>query len=150
MAGFSKSEEKEQIYKNLGKPDSKVEKLFESMKDVYMMAFLLGALDEKKVPIKKKGDPIKDVYFDEDDKLLMDLVALDMTKDINILKKKEDSNEYIHQLVEEYANGGIEKLEELFDGEYFDIDKFVSIIKGYEKVSKPKTVELEDLFEFML
>ena len=75
MANFNKSEEFEYIFKNLGKSDNKVEKLFDSMKDVYMVAFLLGAIRDEKTPIKKRSqDPIKDVYFSQDDKALMDLI----------------------------------------------------------------------------
>lgn len=146
MAVFSKDEKNEYIYKDLGKNDGKTEKLFESMKDVYMVAFLLGVLNDEKLSISKKGDPIKDIYFEDDDRYLMELIALDLTKDINILNKKEESEKYIHSLVENYANSGICKLDELLGGEHFDLDNFISMIKEYEKIEKPKTFELDDLF----
>ena len=37
MAVFSKEDNKEYIYKNLGKAEGDSEKLFSSMKDVYMI-----------------------------------------------------------------------------------------------------------------
>ncbi|BFK80937.1 hypothetical protein I3900191A7_10820 [Clostridium baratii] len=146
MAVFSKEDNKEYIYKNLGKAEGDSEKLFSSMKDVYMIAFLLGAIENEKKEIRKKSkDPIKDIYFDNNDKLLMELVALDLTKDINILNKKESSQEYIHSLVEEFANWGIDKLNNMLNENHIDLDNLINCIKEYEKIEIPKKVSFEDL-----
>lgn len=146
MAVFSKDDSKEYIYKNLGKSEVSNEKLFSSMKDVYMIAFLLGAIENEKRKINKKSkDPIKDVYFDNEDKLLMNLIALDLTKDINILNGNESSKEYIHNLVEEYANWGIEKFNEILNENHVDLDNLINCIREYEKLEIPHKVSLEDL-----
>ena len=146
MSVFNKSEKSDQIFKNLGKNEGKTQRLFDSMKDVYMIAFLLGAIKkEKKVIDKKSQDPIKDVYFNSDDKALMDLITLDLTKDINILNKTSESQEYIHDLVEQYANIGIEELDKLLDNNHFDLDNLIVAIKNYEDIIKPKKASIADI-----
>lgn len=132
MASFAKDVQVEELFKELGKSDSKKDKLFDSMKDVYMLAFLLGMRkNERKKISKKSSDPIKEEIFGEENKIIMDFMALEKTKDINILKKTEEADEYIHNMVEEYANGGIHILYDLL-GKSHDLDKLISIVKTYE------------------
>ncbi|MFR2665924.1 MAG: hypothetical protein ACLTAJ_08740 [Clostridium sp.] len=146
MANFNKSEEFEYIFKNLGKSDNKVEKLFDSMKDVYMVAFLLGAIRDEKTPIKKRSqDPIKDVYFSQDDKALMDLITLDLTKDVKRLNRSEENEKYIHDLVEEYCNTGIQELDEILEKDHFNLDNLINSIKKYENIPTPQKANIADL-----
>lgn len=146
MTVFNKSHKSEQIFKNLGKNEGKIEKLFDSMKEVYMIAFLLGAIKKEKKAIDKKSqDSIKDIYFNSEDKSLMDLVTLDLTKDINTLNKTNESQGYIHDLVEQYANRGIDELDELLNHNHFDLDNLIATIKNYEDIIKPKKASIADI-----
>ncbi|PRR70319.1 hypothetical protein [Clostridium thermopalmarium] len=146
MAVFNKESEKEYIFKNLGKPDGNTEKLFETMKDVYMLAFILGVRSNESTPIVKKSqDPIKDIYFSEDDKGLMDLVALYLYKDIKILDRKEDSENYIRDLVERYTNFGIDELNNGLNSEHFNLDALISMVMNYRNYDEPKKANLADL-----
>lgn len=147
MALFAKDIEVEEIYKSLGKPDGKIEKLFESMKDVYMLALVLGAVNDERIPLKKRSpDSIKEEIFREDNKRIMDLIALNLTKDINILKNTNDSEEIIHNIVEEYSNGGIRILSELLKTDYENLDNLIAVVKEYEENdSKPLKIDLADL-----
>ena len=110
---LNRSLEYEPYYKALGKPDKNKEILFNSIKDVYMLAMVVGFKYKRKKPIKKSApDPIKLIgVFNEEDKVIMDIIALYENineKDLSLLtdEKKEDK----YKLMEEYANGGMEIL----------------------------------------
>ena len=146
MISYSKSEQYEYIFKNLGKNDANSKKLFESMKDVYMIAFLIGAFKNNKEKITKKSqDPIKEIYFDDEDKLLMKLIALYYSKDINILKNSEQNKIYVHNMVEEYTNYGIKEFDRILDGDHYNLDNLINTVKSFEKIDKPKKANIEDL-----
>lgn len=146
MAVYNKGQEVEYIFKNLGKSEEKKEKLFDSMKDVYMLAFMLGAANNEKKPIDKKSqDPIKDVYFSRMDRALMSLIALDLLKDIKILNRSEDSEEYIHDLVEQFANAGVVKIDEMLNHDHYSLDGLISAVKNYENIIEPKKANIADL-----
>lgn len=147
MAVFNKDIDVENIYKNLGKADAKQPSLFESMKDVYTLAFILGVINDKRQPIKRKSsDGIKDVYF-KDDRDIMDLMTLHLTKDIKSLNRKDEMLRDQHNLIEEYANGGIRIIDEGINGDHFNLDALITFVKGFEKDKiKPKKVDLADLF----
>lgn len=87
--------------------------------------------DERKKISKKSSDSIKEEIFGEENKIIMDFMALEKTKDINILKRTEKTEEYIHNMVEEYANGGIHILYDLL-GKSHDLDTLISVVKTYE------------------
>lgn len=147
MAVYAKDSSVEQIYKDLGKVEGKKEKLFETMKDVYMLALVLGAVNEDRRKLKKKSqDSIKEEIFGQENKRIMDFIALYFNKDINILNKSEESEAFIHNLVEEYANGGIFVLDELINSEYDDLDNLIAGVKEYEKLdNEPKKIDFADL-----
>lgn len=109
---LNKSLEYENFFKFLGKPDKDQEKLFNSMKDVYMLAIVVGFKNKKKKPLKKSSsDPIKLDIFDEHDKVIMDIIALYENiheQDLSLLRNDRQDEKY--KLIEEYANGGMEIL----------------------------------------
>lgn len=148
MSTFAKGLDFEDIYKALGKPDSKKEKIFESMKDVYMLALVLGAINDDSKPLKKKSqDTIKDTIFSSEDKRIMDLISLNSTKDINILKETSDSESLLHDIVERYANGGIKILSEMLKCDYESIDNLITVVKEYEGINiENQKIDLADLF----
>lgn len=109
---LNKSLEYEVYFKSLGKSDKDNEKLFNSMKDVYMLAVVIGFKYKKKKEIKRaSSDPIKLDIFDEHDKVIMDIIALYENiheKDLSLLRSDKEDEKY--KLIEEYANAGIEIL----------------------------------------
>lgn len=109
---LNRSLEYEPYYKTLGKPDKNKERLFNSIKDVYMLAMVVGFKYKRKKEIKKSApDPIKLVIFNEEDKVIMDIIALYENineKDLSLLTDERKDDKY--KLVEEYANGGMEIL----------------------------------------
>ena len=106
---LNKSSEYEPYFQKLGKSDSNSEKLFSSMKDVYMLALVLGFKHKVKKPLKKHGgEGIKLSIFDEHDKVIMDIIALYENckdKDLSLLRLDKEDEKY--KLIEEYANGGM-------------------------------------------
>ena len=106
-----KENEYEPYYKILGSKSEKNEdQLFSTMKDVYMLALVIGFKNKKRKKIMKPSkDPIKLIYFDEYDKVIMDIVALYTyinDEDISILRSDKQDEKY--KLIEEYANAGME------------------------------------------
>ena len=106
-----KENEYEPYYKILGSKSEKNEdQLFSTMKDVYMLALVIGFKNKKRKKIMKPSkDPIKLIYFDEYDKVIMDIVALYTyinDEDIYILRSDKQDEKY--KLIEEYANAGME------------------------------------------
>ena len=102
----------ESYFKILGKPEKDAEKLFSSMKDVYMLALVVGFKMGRKKPIgKASSDPIKLTIFDEHDKVIMDIIELYENikeQDLSLLRSVREEEKY--KLIEEYANGGMEIL----------------------------------------
>ena len=109
---LNKSLEYEPYFKSLGKPDKDADKLFTSMKDVYMLALVVGFKYKKRKEIKRAStDPIKLTIFDEHDRVIMDIIALYENirdKDLSLLRSDREDEKYT--LIEEYANGGMEIL----------------------------------------
>lgn len=148
MAVFNKDARAEVIYKELGKPDGKKEKLFDTMRDVYMLALVLGAINEERIELNNKSsDPIKEEIIGKENKVIMELIVLNLRKDINILDGKIENEEYIHKVVEEYANAGIYKLDEMLNGDYESLDNLITMVKEYEnKDMSDVKIDLADLF----
>ena len=75
-----------------------------------MLALVIGFKNKKRKKIMKPSkDPIKLIYFDEYDKVIMDIVALYTyinDEDISILRSDKQDEKY--KLIEEYANAGME------------------------------------------
>lgn len=103
---LNKSEEFEKYFQLLAnRPDS----IFSTMKDLYIIATIIGFMKGYKKPFEKSaGEPIRSQYFDQNDKNIMDIIALSENMDLSILTKEREEEKYI--LIEEYANGGMEIL----------------------------------------
>lgn len=126
MRPLNKSQEFEGLYQDLG---NKENKLFNSMKDIYMLAAMIGAKEDKRNPFSAKGgEPIKESIFNDSDKTLMNFIAIDKTKDLNILKDEVDSVEEKAKLIEEYANGGMEILKKYLGEDYLSLDNLIEVL----------------------
>lgn len=131
MRALNKSEEYENLYQNLGHVK---DSLFSSMKDVYVFAALIGSVYEGQKKLNKRGgEPIKEGIFNYDDKVVFDFIAINSTKDINILKNDPDEVENKCKLIEECANWGIEKLSQYLNDDPLNIDNLVECIREIDK-----------------
>ena len=135
MRGLKKSEEYEHLYQTLG---NKNNKFFDSMRDVYTLSTLIGALmDRKKGFENSGGDAIKDNLFKRFDKSIFDFVVIDKKKELDLLKDEVELSEEKAVLIESYANGGIEFLEENLGIEYLDLDNLIDAVERIdEKIDK--------------
>lgn len=144
MKPLNKSDKYEELYQSLGNTK---DSLFNSMKDVYVLAALLGAIKENKKKFNKKGgEPIKEGIFNYSDKVILDFIAVNATKDINILKNDEEELNSKSNLLEEYANGGMETLEKYLAEDPLNIDRLIQCVKEIDmelnEFIKPSTEDL--------
>lgn len=107
----NRSKEYEELYRILGaQPETR---LFETMKDVFLVALALGFRDDYRKPLKANAqDGIRLDYFTDEQKSMMDLIAFAAKGDINILIEQDEIIAEKYQLIEEYANGGMQILNE--------------------------------------
>ena len=131
MRGLNKSKENEVLYQELG---NKENKLFSSMKEVYVLAALIGGLVNKREAFNENGgDAIKGELFNRVEKTFFDFIAIDSTKDLNILKLDEENEEEKAKLIEGYSNGGMYILKEYLGEEFLNLDNFINAIENIDK-----------------
>ena len=132
MRSLNKSKENEWLYQELG---NKENKLFSSMKDVYTLTALIGGLlNERKSFEGSSGDAIKDSLFSRSEKTFFDFIAIDSTKDLNILKNEFEAQEEKVDLMESYSNAGIKILKEHLGDNYLNLDNLISAVENIDKL----------------
>ncbi|MBV9385528.1 MAG: DNA phosphorothioation-associated protein 4 [Chroococcidiopsidaceae cyanobacterium CP_BM_ER_R8_30] len=93
---------------------------FQTFVDIMVFAAALGAKRKKRVPLvefAKDLDPIRRDYFDNHKcDLVINLLAISETQDQKILAQDEESDEQRITIFEEYANGGLEILQDELRG----------------------------------
>lgn len=121
-SSINKPFEYEEYYQRLG--NDKDNNYFENMKDVLVLAAVMGFIRNDPLPFSKAGgEAIKEHIF-QDDLNIFDIIAILSTGDIKILLNEQRENKY--KLVEEYAHGGIKYLvENIFNGEITSFDNIV-------------------------
>lgn len=144
---LNKSLEYEVYFKSLGKPEKNQDKLFNYMKDVYMLALTVGFKYKKRKEIKKaSADPIKLDIFDEHDKVIMDIIALYENiheKDLSLLRSDREDDKY--KLIEEYANGGME----ILIREIYNKGSRLDDLKRFAKSLSPKIEGKDDIMDVL-
>jgi dnd system-associated protein 4 len=141
-----KSAEYERYFQELG---NSPQKIFESMKDVFMFAASLGFKNNKKVPFQKAaGENISLRFFKDDDRNIMDIIALQDTNDISILLNDDEYVDRKYKIIEEYANGGMGIMVEAFCKPIADEDGFRRFIESFDEDSGVHPISsLEDILE---
>lgn len=95
---------------------------FQTFADVIVFAAALGAKHKKRVPLgeisKREPSPIpQEQFIVRGYDIVINLLAINETKDINILSFNESNNSEVRNCIfEEYANGGLEILQIEFRG----------------------------------
>ena len=86
---FNKPEAYEKYYQILLRDA----KFFTTLKDIFMLAAVIGFKNRVTLPFSKGGgDPIKAHIFDQEDFNIMDIIAIETTKDLNILLTETKNN----------------------------------------------------------
>lgn len=150
------SKEKADLFIKLSKTKQKNKDwIFDNNKDLFLFAVSLGYKDNKKRPLAKKDGEIPLSVFQrsKDNLDFIDLVALGDTGDVYILDW--DDEEIVDKkltIVEEYANRGLEIIEEkLFNNNTDVYDNLLQLInRELQGDSDNKDIgSLEDLVELI-
>ena len=107
---------------------------FQTYVDVMLFAAVLGAKRKKRVTlvdVTRDLDPIRRDYFDNNrGELVINLLAIAETQDQNILADDEKSDEQRLTIFEEYANGGLEILQEELRGAVDYSERIILILNA--------------------
>ncbi|MDD3013460.1 MAG: hypothetical protein PHC34_07125 [Candidatus Gastranaerophilales bacterium] len=140
---FNKPEAYEKYYQYLIRDF----KFFETMKDIFMLSAVIGFKNNTSLPFPKSGgEPIKDHIFSEEDKNIMDIIAIETRKDLKILLKENQEEKY--KMMEEYAHAGIQYIvKNIFIAEEVtDADKLLDFVCKYAPNSEiPKQPDISTM-----
>ena len=125
---------------------------FQTYVDVMVFAAALGAKRKKRVPLVEFArdlDPIRRDYFDNNRcELLINLLAISETQDQKILADDDNSDEQRIKIFEEYANGGLEILQDELRGAV-DYSERILLILSFERIQTQEEEDF-DLSRFLI
>ncbi|BAZ50836.1 hypothetical protein NIES4103_34540 [Nostoc sp. NIES-4103] len=127
---------------------------FQTFADVIVFAAALGAKHQKRVPLgeisKREPSPIRLEYFASvGNDIVIKLLGMTETQDIKILSLNEDEYDtQRNQIFEEYANGGLEILQNELRGAV-DYSERILLFLSYERMNEEKQDEEFDLTKFL-
>jgi dnd system-associated protein 4 len=127
---------------------------FQTFADVIVFAAALGAKHKKRVPLseisKREPAPIRLEYFASvGNDVVIKLLGMTETQDINILSIYEEEYETLrNSIFEEYANGGLEILQNELRGAV-DYSERILLFLSYERTKQYDKEEEFDLSKFL-
>lgn len=124
---------------------------FQTYVEVMVFAAALGVKHKKRVPlleIAKDLSPLRQDYFASSFTLLINLLAITQTKDINVLGEDEIADEQRIHIFEEYANGGLEILQRELRGSV-DYSERILLFLSYDRMNKEQKDDEFDLSIFL-
>jgi len=125
---------------------------FQTYVDVMVFAAALGARRKKRVPLGEFArdlDPIRRDYFDNNRcELVINLLAISETQDQKTLADNEEADRQRIEIFEEYANGGLEILQDELRGAV-DYGERILLIMSSERLKPQQQEEDFDLSKFL-
>lgn len=124
---------------------------FQTYVEVMVFAAALGAKHKKRVPLEgvaKDLSPLRQDYFTSSFALLINLLAITEIKDIKILGDDDIADEQRIHIFEEYANGGLETLQNELRGAV-DYSERLLLILSVERDKQEQPEEEFDLSKFL-
>lgn len=127
---------------------------FNTFADVIVFAAALGAKHKRRVALgeisKREPSPIRIEYFASmGNDILIKLLAINETKDIKTLSLNEEEYErQRNSIFEEYANGGLEILQNELRGSV-DYAERILLFLSYERTNTEQQEEEFDLTKFL-
>lgn len=124
---------------------------FQTYVEVMVFAAALGAKHKKRIPLEgnsKDLSPLRQDYFASSFTLLINLLAITEAQDINILSDDDLADEQRIQTFEEYANGGLEIIQNELRGAV-DYSERILLFLSYERTNTDKQDEEFDLTKFL-
>jgi dnd system-associated protein 4 len=127
--------------------------MFSTYADVIAFAASLGVKNQRRSPIAEVSQsepaPISlEVFISRGYERLIKLIAVTSTEDIKVLSSEDESAETTILIFEEYANGGLEQLQQELRGAVDYTDRLVLILNA-ERFSKEVNNEEFDLSRFL-
>ena len=124
---------------------------FQTYVEVMLFAAALGAKRKKRVPLvefSRDLDPIRRDYFGNNKcELVINLLAISETKEHSILADNEKCDDERIQIFEEYANGGLEILQDELRGAV-DYAEIIILILSSERMKQHQEEDF-DLNRFL-
>lgn len=126
---------------------------FSNYVDIIVFAAALGVKHKKRVPLadfsKAEPAPIpREQFINNGYDMVINLLAICETKDKNILTYTQDSNNERHTIFEEYANGGLEILQDELRGAV-DYSEQLLLFLSYERFNSDSRENDFDLSRFL-
>lgn len=125
---------------------------FQTYVDVMVFAAALGAKRKKRVPLVEFArdlDPIRRDYFNNNKcELIINLLAVSVIQNQKVLADDEESDEQRIKIFEEYANGGLEILQQELRG-VVDYSEQILLILSSERFKQERQDEEFDLSKFL-
>ena len=124
---------------------------FKTYVEVMVFAAALGAKHKKRVPLEgvaKDLSPLRQDYFTSSFALLINLLAITEIKDIKILGDDDIADEQRIHIFEEYANGGLEILQNELRGAV-DYSERLLLILSSQRFKQEQQEEEFDLSKFL-
>lgn len=124
---------------------------FQTYVEVMVFAAALGAKHQKKVPlevISKDLSPLRQEYFTSSFAMLINLLSVTETKDIQVLRDDDIADEQRIHIFEEYANGGLEIIQNELRGAV-DYSERLLLILSSERFNIEQQEEEFDLSKFL-
>ncbi|MBE9205578.1 DNA phosphorothioation-associated protein 4 [Nostoc sp. LEGE 06077] len=125
---------------------------FQTYVEVMVFAAALGAKHKKRVPIEgiaKDISPLRQDYFSNSFALLINLLAITESKDIKILSEEDFADEQRIHIFEEYANGGLEIIQNELRGAV-DYSERLLLMLSSERFNNEGEEEEFNLSKFLL
>jgi dnd system-associated protein 4 len=127
---------------------------FQTYADVILFAAVLGANQQKRVPLgeisqKEPGPISNEIFISRGYDPVMKLIAIAVTENINIISpdRAEFAQQRLH-IFEEYANGGLELLEQELRGAVNYTDRLLLMLSTINSRSAQSNEEF-DLSKFL-
>ncbi|MBD2197011.1 MULTISPECIES: DNA phosphorothioation-associated protein 4 [Calothrix] len=127
---------------------------FQTFADVIVFAAALGIKHKKRVSLgeisKREPSPIRlESFASVGNDVVIKLLGIAETQDINILSTYEEEYEtQRNHIFEEYANGGLEILQNELRGAV-DYSERILLFLSYERINKQEQEEEFDLSKFL-
>jgi dnd system-associated protein 4 len=147
------AKDKAELVKNLTISGGKTG-AFQTFADVVVFAATLGAKHKKRVPVeetsKKEPGPIRlEQFISMGYDVVIKLLAVVETQDVKILSlTQEELEKQRNQIFEEYANGGLEIIQNEIRGSVDYLERILLLL-SYERTSKDRTDGEFDLSRFL-
>ncbi|ALQ66678.1 DNA phosphorothioation-associated protein 4 [Bacillus cereus] len=145
---IKRPKEQEEMYRKLTDRDEPGG-IFSSFKDVFMLAGIVGFMNQKRKEFTNSLEQIHwNVFNSETDETVINAVALAETGDLTIINTDDDAFDRKITIYEEYAAGGLEYLyNQIMENPRHALDNYFDFLKSMEKEVSAEKKNLKDVLD---